>query len=424
MGFALCYTAHYVFGEFFGAKVACMFWLVAIGLIGIVGVPMATALLRHNQKTPKATEQDMGIYKDQMSEVERDLARGIFNEDEAKAARTDVARRLLAADKRAGMEIVATAASPTANIIAVGLVAFALLGAVWLYTEIGVPGMRDLPLQDRLLAGKKAHDTRPDQTAAETAVPKLDLKADPRDEFIVAQLRDAVARNPKDATGLRLLVNSEARLGNLTAARTAQQQLMEILGEDALASDFTDTGEIMILAAGGYVSPQAESALVQALNRYPRNPRARYFSGLALAQTGRPDVAYRMWADLLEEGPENAPWMPLIQSQIGQVARAAGISLSAQTLPGPSAEDVENATQMAPTDRQAMIRGMVGGLAERLATDGGTPTEWARLIRAYGVLGERGNANSIWLEAKETFKKDGEAMILLQEAARAAEVIN
>lgn len=401
-----------------------MFWLVALGLIAIVGVPMAGALLRRDQNTPKAAEQDMGIYKDQMSEVDRDLARGVFNEDEAKAARTEVARRLLAADKRATAEVAATSAAPTANIIAVGLVAFALIGAVWLYIQIGVPGMRDLPLQDRLATEKKTRDSRPDQTAGEAAAPKLDLKADPQHEDLVAQLRDAVAKNPEDATGLRLLVDNEARLGNLTAARAAQQHLMGILGEDALASDFTDTGEIMILAAGGYVSPQAESALVQALNRDPRDPRARYYSGLALAQTGRSDVAYRMWAGLLEEGPEDAPWIPLIQSQIGQVARAAGISLSAQSLPGPSAEDVENATQMAPEDRQAMIRGMVGGLAERLATDGGTPTEWARLIRAYGVLDERGKANAIWLEAKETFKTNAEAMVLLQEAARAAEVIN
>ena len=401
-----------------------MFWLVALGLITIVGVPMVAALLRRDQNIPKAAQQDMGIYKDQMGEVDRDLARGVINEDEAKAARTEVARRLLAADKRATVEVAATTASPNLNIIAVGVVVFALIGTVWLYTEIGVPGMRDLPLQDRIAAEKKARDSRPDQTAAENAAPKLDLETDPQHEGLVAQLRNAVSQNPKDTTGLRLLVDNEARLGNLTAAREAQQKLMDILGEDALASDFTDTGEIMILAAGGYVSPQAESALVQALNRDPRNPRARYYSGLALAQTGRPDVAYRMWAGLLEEGPEDAPWIPLIQSQIGQVARAAGISLSNQSLPGPSAEDVESATQMAPEDRQAMIRGMVGGLAERLATDGGTPTEWARLIRAYGVLGERGNANSIWLEAKETFKNNNEAMILLQEAARAAEVIN
>ncbi|MGB0440935.1 MAG: c-type cytochrome biogenesis protein CcmI, partial [Paracoccaceae bacterium] len=108
----------------------------------------------------------------------------------------------------------------------------------------------------------------------------------------------------------------------------------------------------------------------------------------------------------------------------GPVARAAGIPLTASTAPGPTAEQVEGAQDMSPEDRQAMIKSMVSGLADRLATDGGTPVEWARLIRAYGVLGETGNANAIWLEAKETFASNEDAMSILREAARAAEIIN
>jgi cytochrome c-type biogenesis protein CcmH len=401
-----------------------MFWLIAIGLIVVVGLPLVASLMRRGQTSVKAAEQDMSIYKDQMSEVDRDLARGVINADEAKSARTEVARRLLAADKRAELETSATSASRGANLIGLGVVCVALLGAIWLYTELGVPGMRDLPLQERLAAEKQSRESRPDQTTAEAATPKIELQSDPDHEDLVAKLREAVSRNPEDPTGLRLLVNNEARLGNLIAARAAQEQLMAVLGDTAKPSDFTDMGEIMILAAGGYVSPQAEAALIQAINLNPRDPRARYYSGLSLAQTGRPDVAYRMWSGLLEEGPADAPWIPLIHAQIPQVARAAGISLSQQSLPGPSAEDVENANQMSAEDRQNMIRGMVGGLANRLATEGGTPTEWARLIRAYGVLGERANANTIWQEAKETFKNDAEAMNLLTEAARAAEVIN
>ena len=189
-------------------------------------------------------------------------------------------------------------------------------------------------------------------------------------------------------------------------------------------SDFTDLGEIMIMAAGGYVSPEAEQALVQALNRNPRDPRARYYSGLALAQTGRADVAYRMWSGLLEEGPPDAPWIPLIQSQIGQVARAAGIPMTDPLLTGPSTQDIENAQDLSPGERQEMIRNMVSGLADRLATEGGSPVEWARLIRAYGVLGETGKANAIWQEAQAVFGDKPDAMNVLREAARAAEIIN
>jgi cytochrome c-type biogenesis protein CcmH len=65
-----------------------------------------------------------------------------------------------------------------------------------------------------------------------------------------------------------------------------------------------------------------------------------------------------------------------------------------------------------------MIRGMVAGLAERLATEGGTPEEWARLIRAYGVLGDLDKAALVWTEAKQTFADNPEAMALLRAEAQ------
>jgi cytochrome c-type biogenesis protein CcmH len=37
--------------------------------------------------------------------------------------------------------------------------------------------------------------------------------------------------------------------------------LIDLLGEDATGAHFIDLAEMMILAAGGYVSPEAEAAL-------------------------------------------------------------------------------------------------------------------------------------------------------------------
>ncbi len=44
---------------------------------------------------------DIVIYRDQLDEIERDLARGVVTIDEAEAARSEIARRLLAAAKGA-----------------------------------------------------------------------------------------------------------------------------------------------------------------------------------------------------------------------------------------------------------------------------------------------------------------------------------
>jgi len=48
----------------------------------------------------------------------------------------------------------------------------------------------------------------------------------------------------------------------------------------------------------------------------------------------------------------------------------------------------KQAQSMSEEDRQAMIKNMVEGLAARLYQEGGTPEEWARLIRSRKQLGQ------------------------------------
>ena len=73
---------------------------------------------------------------------------------------------------------------------------------------------------------------------------------------------------------------------------------------------------------------------------------------------------------------------------------------------------------MTPEERQAMIRTMVAGLAERLATEGGPVEDWARLIRAYGVLGEPGKVAPVVAEARQVFADDPAALAQIEAAAQ------
>jgi cytochrome c-type biogenesis protein CcmH len=84
---------------------------------------------------------------------------------------------------------------------------------------------------------------------------------------------------------------------------------------------------------------------------------------------------------------------------------------------GPTAEQVEAAQAMAPEDQRAMIEGMVAGLAERLATEGGPPEDWARLIGAQIVLGRTEDAAAIAAEARTVFADLPEALALIDAAA-------
>nr|MCU0912836.1 c-type cytochrome biogenesis protein CcmI [Paracoccaceae bacterium] len=88
--------------------------------------------------------------------------------------------------------------------------------------------------------------------------------------------------------------------------------------------------------------------------------------------------------------------------------------------PGPTAEQMEAAQGLTPEERQDMIRGMVGALAERLATEGGPASDWARLIRAYGVLGEAERIAPVVAEARARFAGDAAALAEIDAAARDA----
>ena len=402
-----------------------MIWIVS----GLMACAVIFVILRAIFAVPaatKASELDVLVYKDQLQSLDSDLERGVVTAGEAEAARLEISRRLLAADKRAQSEVTADARGVSKLALAV-MAVFLLGGSFGLYGLMGSPKLPDQPLVARQEAARIARFNRPNQATAEAEIATLEL---PREEVpadyleLIKNLRETMAFRADDAEGWKLLALHEARIGNLAAAWRAKDRVITLLGDAATAADYADLAEFMIIATNGYVSVEAEGALASALKRNAKSPRARYYSGLALSQNGRPDVAYRMWIGLLEEGPDDAPWIPLIRDQIGAVARAAGIRITDRNAPGPSAQQVEAAGDMTVEERQEMIRGMVAGLAERLATNGGAPNEWARLIRAYGTLGETAKASIIWNEAREVFGENAEAMAVLREAAQAAEVAN
>ena len=136
---------------------------------------------------------------------------------------------------------------------------------------------------------------------------------------------------------------------------------------------------------------------------------ARYYIGLLYAQTDRPDLAFRLWRPLVEGGPPTAPWVELASERIEAAASAAGIRYSlaqGDGLAGPSAEDVEAASTMSEEDQRAMIEAMVSGLSDRLATEGGPPEAWERLIRSLVVLDRPDQARTILAEAERAFATD------------------
>ncbi|MFZ5961792.1 c-type cytochrome biogenesis protein CcmI [Thalassococcus sp. BH17M4-6] len=404
------------------------FWGITAALALAVCVLLVLALLRGRRDNADAGAFDLQVYRDQLKEVERDLARGVISEEDAERLRTEVSRRILAADSKAAQTSdVSRQPRLLGWIVAAVMVAVLVGGGYGLYVQLGAPGYGDLALQARKDAAAEARAGRPAQSVAESQVP-AETNAEVSQEYLdlVTKLRAAVAERPDDLQGYTLLARSEAALGNYVAAYKAQQEILRIRGDAATGADYANLADMMILAAGGYVSPEAERALEAALARDPSNGVARYYGGLMWAQTGRPDAAFRLWAELLSESRPDDPWLPPLRAQIEEMAFRAGAfnfqlpEMGTDALPGPTEGDMQAAGQMSADERAEMIRGMVARLSDRLATEGGTPEEWARLIGAYGVLGNQGQAIAIWQDAQEVFAGNDDALDIVREGARNA----
>ena len=402
------------------------FWLITIALALGSCALLALALWRGHLGARPAAEFDLRVYRDQLSEVERDIERGVIKGDDAERVLTEISRRILTADKALQDESVDVRSPKAARFVAIGGLAAVLIGGSFaLYRDLGAPGYGDLSLSTRIEAAADARASRPDQATAEASLPPFVIAPDTPKTYaeLIVKLREAVEKRPADLQGATLLATHEMRLGNAVAAHAAQAAVIRLKGAAVSAEDYATYADMLIIAAGGYVSPEAEGALARVLRFDPENGVARYYSGLMMMQVGRPDVAFRAWAQLLQDSGGNEGWVVPIREQIEDLAFRAGVKYelapSKDTpLTGPSVEDIENAETMSEEERTEMIRGMVDRLSDRLATTGGSAEEWARLIGALGVLGEADQAALIWQNAKDVFADRPDDLAIVRGAAR------
>ncbi|MEJ6478421.1 MAG: c-type cytochrome biogenesis protein CcmI [Octadecabacter sp.] len=387
----------------------------ALALIvgGMISAPLWRGS-RHDSLSP-----DVMFYRSQLDELERDIGRGVIDADEAKQARVEVARRLLAADR----ENTAQKPDRAQPVLAIGTVAVTAIIGFATYAYLGAPGYYDLPLKARIAASDVMRASRPSQAALAAAAITPAAPEVP-DEYLtsVNQLREIVPTRPDDLAGWALLATHEARLRNFSAAAKAQTKVVNLKGDKAAGDDLRLQVDLLVAAADGLVSPQSETIVRGLLDQDPDDITARYYLGALFNQTDRPDVALRMWRPLVEDGNATQFHVAAARSQIEDAAYRAGVKYTLPAARGPSAQDISDAQDLSAEDRDAMIRSMVAGLSGRLATSGGPATEWARLISAYGVLGETAAATEIWLEASQVFAASGTAMTTLRSAAIAAGV--
>jgi cytochrome c-type biogenesis protein CcmH len=383
---------------------------LAVALVGLTSLALAmllAPLIRRRRSPASRDAYNLAVYRDQLAEIERDLARGVLAESEAEAARAEIARRILAL-KPAEDE---TPAGANPRAVAIVVILLLPIAAGALYWQLGSPALPDQPFGQRSAAGTPPSAANPAPIDINEALARLG-----------AHLKE----HPDDLKGWLLSARTSLGLGRYQEAAEAYRHADDLSGHRAdIAGDW---GEAQVLAAGGTVTPAAKEAFAAGLADLETAPRSRYYLALAQMQEGEVKSALDAWVALAAQAPADAEWLALVHRRIAEAASALGIDPA--TLTGGTGGGAPNEAAVAaaakatanasPEERQAMILAMVGKLASRLESQPDDVEGWARLGHSYMVLNQPDKAKEAYVRALKLKPDDPQLKQSLAEASTAA----
>ena len=354
-----------------------LFWIIA-GVLTLVAAVVLAAPLFDTRKFKSEDAFALEVYRDQLAELTRDEQRGLLTPEQARAAQIEIERRILALDEGKKFQ----PARPPSHHLTLAMAVILPLAGFGLYLMLGSPHLPSQSAMDRL--AEERSRTSPEIQALEAKV----------------------AQSPSDAQSWIDLGRAYVDAERTKDAKDSFAKAMALgRKEPDLLRQFAHAA---ILAEGGRVTSEAQSALQRALSADPGDPTARFFLALAKAQNQDVEGALTDWLTLEQQLPPEAPLRRLLTENIDKAARQLGkdpAKLPGRTvgraggLAGPSAEDMAAAAQMTPEQRQAFIESMVERLAAKMKEEPENLEGWIRLANAYGVLGKREAARAAWAEA-------------------------
>jgi cytochrome c-type biogenesis protein CcmH len=346
------------------------FWLAALILTAFAVLSVLVPLVRRQPDLVASGANDLEVYRDQLSEIERDAERGLIGAAESEEARAEVGRRILKVARESGPASGrAGRASFGARAVALGAVLSVPLVSWSLYGLVGSPDIASQPLAERL---------SPDP--AKASITEL-----------VARAESHLVANPQDGRGWDVLAPVYFRVDRFDDAVNAYRQAIRLLGDSAARQ--TGLGEAIAAAAGGLITDDAQQAFRRAVELDPHDAKAQFYLASALAQQGRVAEAAAAWKAMRQALPADSPWLVAVDQALAEADRRLTMAADqGSDQPGPSQEQVEAASQMSGEDRDAMISGMVAQLDQRLKENPRDAEGWQRLVRSYVVLGRKDEA--------------------------------
>lgn len=302
-------------------------------------------------------EINTGIYRDQLAELDRDLAAGTLAEADHAQARSELQRRLLDDASTAETPVASVSGARTTTWL-IALSVPLLAGA--LYAVLGKPAALDPVARQGTTQGD---------------VVKM-----------VATLAARLEAKPDDPKGWAVLGRSYRVMGRMPDAQKAFERIGPELDRDpVLLAEYAD---VLAANANGQLEGKPMEMVARALKLDPDNPMALALS--ATAAFNRKDIgtAVAQWERLLKTLPpdsEDAKWVQnqLTEIRTAMAGAAAAQASGTQVIPAPATASASAATA---ASGDTSIRGQVS-LAPALAAQA-LPTDTV-FIFARAVQGPR-----------------------------------
>lgn len=423
-------------------------WIVLTTMTAIVALWAALPFLHRSGERGSATQvgKSSAVYRDQLRQIDAELKAGVINDAEAQATRTEVARRLVLAERDENA-VAERREIGNPHSAAVGIACAIALGSTILYAKLGEPELIPtvryageggdansgaLPSRHPPVSSRARPSSGAEGNEQGAGLPSID--------GMIERLALRLKANPEDPAGWRTLGWSYASQGRLDEAAAAYDEAIKRQPENG--DLYGARGEILVRSSNGLVTPEAASAFEEALARDKENPRARFFLGLRKEQAGNRVGALNDWISMLQGAPPNETWVKDLRARVEQVAAELKVDLTGRlpakgapqqaagggpvpgipgVLPGegrPGSQAAVGSARKAdqreaalsPEDQSNMIRGMVEGLAARLEKQPRDFEGWSRLIRSRAVMGESDKAKTALAKAREIFADKPEAL--------------
>lgn len=142
------------------------------------------------------------------------------------------------------------------------------------------------------------------------------------------------ARDLLDESGIptrnQWIVIADAMSRNGQNADAAKVLLGAVDADPKNAQAWIALGNALVAHADGQLTPAALHAYERAGRAAPQSPAPPYFLGMAMAQSGRFADARKLWAELLERTPPDAPWRAMLAERLARLDLLIAVQESTQ----------------------------------------------------------------------------------------------